>query len=238
MKKQNAPTVCYSIFAIIGIGLICGAVLILINGIRFKQTAVKITATIADITTYYDNDGDAHYEVFVTYSFGGQIYDGIRLGEYSSSMYVGKSISLLCDPEHPGRVKTSSGMFISSITLSIMGIVCLCIGGVPLFFSARKKLQKKRILANGRVLYAVVDRIGINTSQSVNGQYPYIIYCTWKDEYADVLYRFKSDNLWADPRTAFKEGREIAVYVDPTDFSKYYVDAEHPLYEKVVDYTY
>ena len=71
----------------------------------------------------------------------------------------------------------------------------------------------------------------------MNGQNPYVIYCSWKDEYADVLYRFKSDNLWTDPSFLFDSGSEINVYVDGNDFSKYYVDAERGLDQKVVDFT-
>lgn len=237
MKKTTPLTVFLLLFTIIGIGLILGAVLIFGNGMRFKQSSVDVTGEIADIMSYYDDDGDAHYQVFVTYDYEGKTYERVRLSEYSSDMYVGDSILLLCDPEHPEKVKTESGFYIETIVLAIIGPIFFCIGAVPLIFIIRKKQQRKYLLTNGRVLYATVERIGLNTSYYVNGQNPYVIYCTWKDDYADRLYRFKSDNLWTDPGIVFCEGSEIKVYVNENDYSKYYVDAQRILSQKVSDYT-
>lgn len=237
MKKDRFLTIFFGIFAVIGIGLLIGAVWLFVNESRFRKTAVNITGEIVDIMSRYDHDGDIHHEVFVTYTFEGQTYEWVQLMEYDSSMYVGKSISLLCNPENPGRVRTKSGFLIVAIMLTVIGIVFSCVGIIPMVFAAKKKQKRKRLLANGRVLHATVERVGRNTSIAVNGQNPYVIYCSWKDEYTDVLYRFKSDDLWTDPSFLFDSGSEINVYVDGNDFSKYYVDAERGLAQKVVDFT-
>lgn len=237
MQKNNVLTVCYSIMVVIGIGLILGAALMLVNDMKFRQTAARITGEIADITTHYDNDGDVHHEAFVTYTFEGKVYERVMLNEYSSTMYVGKSIALLCDPENPGKVKTESGIYVTVIMLTFMGLVCLCMGIFPLILSVKRKLQRKRLIAKGRVLHATVERIDLNRNISVNKQNPYIIYCTWRDEYAGTLYRFKSDNLWTNPSHVFYVGSRIDVCVDAKDFRKYYVDAEQILSQRVFDFT-
>ena len=236
MKKDRFLTIFFSIFAVVGIGLLIGAVLLFVNESRFRKTAVNITGEVVDIVSHY-NQGKRYREVFVTYTFEGHTYEGVELMGDGINMYVGKSISLLCDPENPGRVRTESGSLLVTILLTVMGIVFSCVGIIPMIFAAKKKQKRKHLLANGRVLHATVERIGRNTSITVNGQNPYVIYCSWKDEYADVLYRFKSDNLWTDPSFIFDSGSEINVYVDGNDFSKYYVDAERGLDQKVVDFT-
>ncbi|MBD5465296.1 MAG: DUF3592 domain-containing protein [Lachnospiraceae bacterium] len=236
MKKNRFLTIFFGIFAVIGIGLLVGAVLLFVNESRFRKTAVNITGEVVDIVSHY-NHGKRYHEVFVTYTFEGHTYEGVELMGYDSGMYVGKSISLLCDPENPGRVRTKSGFLLVAILLTGIGIVFSCVGIIPMIFAAKKKQKRKHLLANGRVLHATVERVGRNTSITVNGQNPYVIYCSWKDEYADVLYRFKSDNLWTDPSFLFDSGSEINVYVDGNDFSKYYVDAERGLDQKVVDFT-
>lgn len=237
MKKKMVPIVCFSIFAVIGIAVILCAVWVFVRGMQFRKTAVSVTAKIEDINTSYDNDGDAHHQVFVTYTFEGQTYEKVSLNEYSSNMYVGKSIDLLCDPKNPGRVETNSNFYIVVIVLSIMGIVSFCVGAIPLCFSIKKILQKKRLLEKGRVLHATVGEISLNTSLAVNGQNPYIIYCTWYNYNTGCTVRFKSENLWTDPSNVFGIGSEIDVYVDENNLSKYYVDAERPLSEKVMDFT-
>lgn len=236
MKKDRFLTIFFSIFAVVGIGLLIGAVLLFVNESRFRKTAVNITGEVVDIVSHYSH-GKSYREVFVTYTFEGQTYEGVELMGDGINMYVGKSISLLCDPENPGRVRTESGSLLVTILLTVMGIVFSCVGIIPMIFAAKKKQKRKHLLANGRVLHATVERVGRNTSIAVNGQNPYVIYCSWKDEYTDVLYRFKSDNLWTDPSFLFDSSSEINVYVDGNDFSKYYVDAERGLAQKVVDFT-
>lgn len=236
MKKDRFLTIFFSIFAVVGIGLLIGAVLLFVNESRFRKTAVNITGEVVDIVSHY-NHGKRYREVFVTYTFEGQTYEGVELMGGGINMYVGKSISLLCDPENPGRVRTESGFLLVTTILAVVGAVFSCVGIIPMVFAAKKKQKRKRLLANGRVLHATVERVDRNTSIIVNGQNPYVIYCSWKDEYADVLYRFKSDNLWTDPSSIFDSGSEINVYVDGNDFSKYYVDAERGLAQKVVDFT-
>lgn len=134
-------------------------------------------------------------------------------------------------------MKTGFGIYLVLFLVGGIGILFFCIGVIPLIIFHRKKVRKEHLLANGRILHATVERIDIDTSLTVNGQSPYVIYCTWKDEYADVLYRFKSEYLWTDPGYVFEEGSEITVYVDGNDYSRYYVEAERLLSQKVVDFT-
>lgn len=236
-KKDRTLTAFFSIFALIGVGLILGAVIIFVNGMRFKQSAVSVTGTIVDIITEYDDDGDVNHKVYVTYTFEGRTYERVRLNLYTSGMHIGKEITLLCDPQNPSRIRSESGIYIASVILLVMGCVFFCVGFIPLIFIIKKKINHKKLLTDGRVLYATVERIDINRNYWVNGQNPYIIYCTWKDEYTNVLHHFRSENLWTDPSIVFQVGSQINVYVDANDFGKYYVDAQPKLNQKDWNFT-
>lgn len=237
MRKKRIPIICYSIFAVMGIVIIGLAVWVLVSGIRFRKTSVSITGKVEDIVTYYDNDDEAHDEIFVTYTFEGQTYERIKLNEHGGNMYVGKTIELLCDPQNPGRVEMKSTFWISVITLGIMGIVCFSIGAIPLYFSIKKSLQNKRLRAKGRVLCATVEKITLDTTMTIEGQNPYLIYCTWWNEHTGRQVQFKSERLWKDPGNLFSRGSKINVYVDENTLSKYYVDAEHSPSQQVYDFT-
>lgn len=244
MKKQNLFSIIFSIFAVLGIGLLITAALVYANEMQFRKTAEKVTGEIVDIFTgyrntrgYNDHDREITHEVYVTYTFEGETYERVLLHEYNSSMYIGGSITLLCDPNNPRRVKTESGSYLLVILFGGIGIIFSCIGIIPLILSAGKNRQKKYLLANGRILHATVERIDINSSISANGQHPFVIYCTWEDENAGIQYRFKSKNLWTDPWGIFEPGSNIDVYVKVNDFSKYYVNAEEELSRRVMDFT-
>ena len=58
------------VFLAVGIGMIIGAIVAAMFGQKFKETAREIQGVIAEIDTWYDDDGESHYDVWVTYECG------------------------------------------------------------------------------------------------------------------------------------------------------------------------
>ena len=77
---------------------------------------------------------------------------------------------------------------------------------------------------------------GFRVDWDLEGFTNYII-GTYKDDYYDRIYRFKSDNLWTDPSLILQSGDDIKVYVDEKDYSCYHVDIESIFNGKIIDYT-
>ncbi len=112
--------------------------------------------------------------------------------------------------------------------------------GIALVFMAvslNKVRRKKKILSSGKRLSAIVEQIAVNTRFVMNGRNPYQIYCYYRDEYKDVIYRFKSEDVWINPNVVLQPGDTIDVYVDGEDYSRYHVDAESILDKRIKDYT-
>ena len=237
MKKGFPVNLFFGIFLAVGIGLLAGSFAMFKSTSDFKKIADEVSARIIRIEEYYDSDNDLRQRVYVTYSYNGTVYDDVPINFYSSSMFEGKEITLLCDPEHPKRLREASVVDFAGLILLIMGLAFSLVGGIPIFFSIKKSVQAKQLLKSGYVLHAVVDRVEFNTSYSVNGRHPYVIYCKYKDEYKDVTYLFKSDNLWTDPLSIFPPGSDIEILVNPKDYSKYHVKAEAAIEQKIIDYT-
>ena len=194
-------------------------------------------AEIVEIDSYRDSDGDTHYNVYVTYEYKDALYEEVSLGFYSSSMYEGKEISVLCDPNNPGRIEEDTAVSIAGVVMLFMGAIFFLVGFVPIISGIIKAGKAKKLLSTGQVLYATVDMVDVNRSYRVNGRHPYVIYCTYKDPYQDVIYRFKSDNLWSDPGYAYQPGSTIKVLVNPKKYSEYYVQAEESMTQRIEDYT-
>ena len=225
------------IFMVVGVALLIGGVVTLILSRNFMEKAEEITAVITDISSYRNSDGELSHNVQVEYTYGGILYENIELHFYSSSMYEGKEITLLCDPEHPEHVESNGGMAILYGIFIGMGLLFIIIAIIPITITLRGSARRKRILKSGRKLYAAIEEITLNTSLSVNGQHPYVIYCTWKDEYKDMVYRFKSSSIWTNPNLVLHPGDMIPVYVDEKNYKHYYVDIESVLNNRIVDYT-
>ena len=237
MKKGFPVNLFFGIFLAVGIGLLAGSFAMFKSTSDFKKIAEEVPAKIIRIEDYYDSDDELHHRVYVTYSYNGTVYDNVPINFYSSSMFEGKEITLLCDPEHPKRLREASMVDIAGLMLLFMGLVFSLVGGIPIALSIKKSVQSKQLLKSGYVLHAVVDRLEFNTSYYVNGRHPYVIYCNYRDEYKDVTYLFKSDNLWTDPLPIFPPGSDIEVLVNPKDYSQYHVKAEAAIEQKIIDYT-
>lgn len=236
MKTNKLPYIIFSIFAVAGLGMLIGGAALLVHGQSFQQSAAEVYATISHITEYQDRDGDIHHQVTVSYVVNQKPYS-VSLSEYSSNMYEGKEILILYDPQNPGHVMTKTGLYLVPAILLGMGIIFFLVGILPLLVSMRKKSSAKKLLATGQTLYATVEEITLNTNYSVNGRHPYILLCTYKDDYQDKIYRFKSDNLWTNPEPVLALGSPIRIVVDRNDYRKYHVDVESAIAGKIVDYT-
>lgn len=237
MKKNRIIYVVFIFFLVVGIGLLAGAFFYGRYYISFKAGAEEVTGEITRIEEYYDSERELRHHVYVSYTYDGVDYDDVSIGSYSSSMYEGKEIELFCDKKNPGHIMRKSDGSFGVIILAGMGVVFALVGAIPLLVMIRKKSKNKEILEKGQVLHALVDSIEYNTNVAVNGAHPYVIFCSYRDEYKDITYRFKSENIWTDPFLVFQPGSDIEVYVEPGDYSKYYVNAQKMIEQKVVDFT-
>lgn len=235
-RKESTITLFFWIFGILGIVLLAVGVSLLISGIKFGKSAVETQAVITDIQTYRSGD-DTRHSVWVEYEYDGKVYKDVQLNEYSSGMRRGKKITILVDPENPERVSTKFGTVLAGGLLILMGVIFFCVGFIPTVVGIRKSRLKKELIAGGRFIYAKVESITHNTSYRVNGRSPYVVYCTYQDEYKGVMYRFKSGNIWENPEYILQPGNDIRIYVKGEDYSKYYVDVESMLENKIIDYT-
>lgn len=225
------------IFMIVGMALlIAGIVILILNG-RFMERAEEITAVITDIGSYRNSKGETSHKVLVEYTYAGKLYENAELNFYSSSMYEGKEITVFCDPDNPGRIRSNQGMTLLYGIFIGMGILFIAISAIVIGIALRKSARRKKVRESGRKLYATIEEITLNTSLRMNGRHPYVIYCIWKDDYKDMVYRFKSDSIWTNPNLVFHPGDTIPVYVNEKNYKQYYVDADSILNGRIADYT-
>lgn len=234
-KRDFSLVIFFVIFGLVGIVLLIGGFVYLSSSLRFRSIAVEITGTIADIQASRNSDGDVTHTTYVNYSYDGQNFEHVHLGYYSSSMYVGKEIPLLVDPDQPGHVKSAAGDNLIFIILLGMGLAFTLVGVIPTTCILVSSAKGKKLMQSGKRLQAVVESVDFNNSVTYNGRHPYVIFCTYQDPYRDVTYRFKSKNIMRDP--GYAPGDSIDVYVDPEDYSKYVVNADAPANPRVIDYT-
>lgn len=237
MKSEKILKLIFVFFAVVGIILLIIAVLVFISNNKFASQADEIEGVIETIETYRGSNGDIDHKVYVSYTYNGKEYNNVRIRFYSSNMYEGKDIVLYCDPKNPERVVMKGADLFTFLLLTVMGIIFICVGIIPVSVLIYKRAKKNKVRSTGRSLYATVEEISYNTSYTVNGRHPYVVYCIYRDDYRNITYHFKSENLWVNPEPVLTVGSMIKVYVEESNYNNYYVDTECMIWDKAVDYT-
>lgn len=124
-------------------------------------------------------------------------------------------------------------LFCRQYTLAVwalfMGFIFSLVGGSNLYSAIKRNAHKNSLSDNGIHILATVDDISVDTSLTINGECPFVIYCSYEDPYTQKSYEFVSDQFWDCPDEAFPLGSTIDVLVNPNDYSIYHVNAEEKM---------
>ena len=143
----------------------------------------------------------------------------------------------MIDHGNPENDMLKFGLYLGSSIFIGMGVIFASVGVFPLIGMSRRSSAKKKLIASGQYIYATVESIQYNENHTVNGQHPFVVYCTYRDDYRDIVYRFKSEDIWTNPEYVIRPGSEIKVFADRQNYKNYHVDIEGILQGKIVDYT-
>lgn len=225
MKAGKFLYIFCGIFTVVGVIFLVSAVMVYRSDRKFMAEAEEISGVIDTIETYRDSGHDVHHRVYVNYTYNGKQYNHVQVNFYSSGMYEGKEITLYCDPQHPERVVVQGANIFVIVVFAAIGVPFACFV-ILAIMAARINARKKKVRETGRILYATVDEISRCSNYRVNGRRPYVVFCSYRDDYKDIIYRFKSEYLWVNPEPAITVGSTINVYVEMDNYKNYYVDTE------------
>ena len=239
---QNNKTLNLLNIIFLGIGIVLMSVGVIWIGyvINFANNADEVEALITELTRYktYNSDDEVEYEydIYVEYVYEGYKHE-IELDTYSSDMREGRTVTLWVNRDDPRDVLVKNADFLFGLIPFGIGLAFALVGIVPIIVGSVTKRKTQNLKENGKRLSATIDEIAVNYNFSVNDEHPYRIICSYKDEYTGTLYRFKSANIWQDPYLICDEGDNIDVWVNESDYSKYFVDVDGLAQIKIVDYT-
>lgn len=216
----------FGIFAIVGALIIFGGFKLQESNTKFLEIAQIANAEITDIDIYHDSDGDSHHTVFVEFDVDNREYSG-TLGQYDSSMYVGKEVTVYYDPQNPNHFKGSSSKY-SGYLLSGFGGIFFLVGIIPLGLGIKKSSNSKKLKETGTLIEAQIDNVYLNTNYRVNGRHPYRLSAHAQLPNSEKIYTFESENVWGNLQAVIDTHQieKVNVYVDLDNPKKYCVDLE------------
>lgn len=223
-KNQFIEKILALIFGVLGVIFIIVAVLLASHSGRIARTYIKTTAEITGFDISRRNTDDRYSRrTAIKYEVEGQSLEQL-LNEYSSSMYEGKIIPVLVNPEDYYDVRTSTLMYLPAIIFGVVAIPFLVVSIILIVVMVSRNKRFSRIYEEGKRITAEVTGGRINRNYSVNNRHPWRMECRYEDTFSGEEHVFKSGNVWFDPNQYI--GRPISVYILDGNFSNYYIDVD------------
>ncbi len=236
MKVKSASGVTNIIgivFLLVGVLLVIVSIITFVGNKQFEANAETVMATITEIDTYRtrsNGKNKTRHDVFIEYEVDGKTYNR-ELNYYTSSMYEGKEIEVMYNPDNPADARADEN--IASIILVFMGLIFGSVGGGLFFANVFAGSKRKKLMANGdRVTGTITDIITV-TNVRINGRHPYKAECEVIDYLTGEKYLYSSKQVIND--ISYMVGSTVDVYVDRDDKSKYYVDLDSVAADEYTD---
>ena len=231
MQKNKSVTITNILFALIGSLFFAIGAYLVISTLTFKINAEEVMALITDMIPYEDSDGDTSYEVEVEYEYEGFTFSAV-LDTYSSGMREGEWISILVNKDDPMEIVEPGTNLVIGIVFMALGGIAILVGGVSYIKEQKHKKKLDDLRKNGKRLQARIDQITLNENIAINEEHPYIIWCSYVDEFSGARFEYKSENIWNDVYEVCDVGSVIDVLVKPDDYLDYVVDVD-----SLIDYS-
>jgi hypothetical protein len=104
-----------------------------------------------------------------------------------------------------------------------MGGLFAIIGTVVLVLLARSYFKPWRLRNHGKLVYAQITDVSVQSNLSVNGKHPWAVTCEWEDPDTHLTHIFTTNTMTLPGESATSE---YPVYMDPANPKKYFVDLE------------
>lgn len=210
MKQRDSFTWTGIIFMFIGIIFILVGVFGLCADNQMKANLIQVEATVEA----WDGGG-----TYVRYTYDGEEYVA-RLNVSDSSYRIGTPVTIYCDRRNPENV-SAPATFVWVI-FTCMGALLLVIGGAILVAKHKRRRSALYLKAHGKLIYANISGVRVNSRVSSNYQHPYMVICEGLNLHGKVV-EYHSDHIWYNPEPYLKDVM-VPVYIDPRNPKRYYVD--------------
>ncbi|GAB3279237.1 DUF3592 domain-containing protein [Parahaliea aestuarii] len=223
MKTGNTV---FTIFAVIGLLAVAGAVWMFLNTREFIANAASAEGTVIELVRSRSSDSTTYRPVVTfTSADGREIEFTSTSGSNPPAFHRGERVTVLYRPEAPETARIGSFFSLWGLELIFGGIGSLfvLIGGGALAFQVYRKRLHQHLRRHGTPVKAELQSVTLDSSYEVNGRNPYRIHAQWQDPHSRQVYVFSSEPIWYDP-SEFVTSEVIAVYIERGDPSRYYMD--------------
>lgn len=222
----------FSIFFVIGVGLLIGSYFTVRHTRHFLQVAVSVPGVVVE-NIYRESSGSGNQGPSWSYypRIRFETTDSQRIdfvsgtGSNPPSYSVNEPVTVLYDPRQPYDASLNSfwSLWGATMVLVILGVAFTSPGIGWFVWKGVSDHKNTWLQRNGRRIQAEITGVPLDTSLTVGGTHPYRIQCQWLDPERNEMHVFHSGHIWYDPRN-YITGRTVDVLVDPNNPHRYAVE--------------
>jgi len=221
------------VFSLIGIVLLFVAFLIYQSRTDFIKNSIftkgKVIAVVEGSSSFDSESGQNSFSYFPVVEFIDSSGDTIRFrsntGRNPPEFKVGESanIRFLAATPEKAKIDSFASMWIFPVIFASIGLPFFLLGVIFSLIPFLNKRKEIWLLEHGKIVLAEIDRIDLNRSVRINGNYPWVIYAQMMDAATNRIHTFHSKNIWYNPKK-YIHTRSVQVRVHPDNPRKYVMD--------------
>ena len=220
MSNAKKTHIFIHVIALIGFCIILLGLVLCVKNAKFNKNGVKISATISEITTDYDSDGEINHDVYVDYEYNGEVYEHKYIGYYSSTMREGGKLKVIINPKKPWQVEAEGSVKYSWLIVLLLGGVTFGFFGFYSFRIIKKRIKSLFYIRKGKKLVATITDVSFNEKKRISGLFSCEITCVADAD--GMSHVFKCVELTSINK--IDVGSLVDVYVLDEDYEKYFID--------------
>lgn len=232
MSSERFLSVISAILFIVGAALLAFAIWLASDSIKFLYGSLHAEGVVVELVEKAGKDRDNNHMMlwYPVVEFTAQpdqtIHFESRLGSSPSMYSKGQSVDVVYQPFNPqdARINSTMDMWYMPGFLGSAALLMILVSMGLVFSILSRRRERKRLMSIGHVITTEVYGVMPDISMSIRGRHPYRILSRYHHMESGKTYVFESDPIWYNPEDFFSETKDLSVYVDPQDYSRYYID--------------
>jgi hypothetical protein len=217
----------FILFGMIGFSMLIGSAYMYMSTTQFVDSALQTNGVVVDLIRR-ESDGEHTYAPQVTFT----TLDGEEITFISGSsanppsFHEGESVDVLYLEETPEEAKINAfaTLYTPPLIVGGIGLIFFLVGAITGSVFFRRKKQIEYLQQHGMRIPATVTQIEYRKNYKVNNKSPYRIWAEGTDPRHGTVSKFKSDNIWFNPKEFVKQGDKVEVIVHPQKNNVHYME--------------
>jgi hypothetical protein len=239
MRKGSPLTILGGVFGLVGVVLLCVAVVLAVTTRNFLASAARAEGTVIDLRrhTSLDSSGDRMRErtvwspvVEFTTADGRRLSFEDHGGSNPPAYEVGDRVQVAYDRDDPSHALLATPTaYLASWIVGGVGLVFTAFGALLFVVWWRTARRRSWLRRHGQAVWVEDTRVDRKVNVRINGRHPFVVRATWQDPRTGQTHTATSEYLRQDPGPRLAAQPRVRVLFDPDHPGRSLVDLDaHP----------